>query len=86
MAFKLKVTHKPSGHVEEVGPWPTSPELVWFAQGFVRGTYAERFKDEGHDPADVELEAIDVPEPNTLNATFVAEASASVTHADGTVD
>lgn len=85
-AFKLKITHKPSGTVEELGPWPTTPEMLWFAQGFVRGTYAERFKEFGHDPADVELEVFDAPPPNAVVASLVAEASATVTHADGTVD
>jgi hypothetical protein len=88
MAFKLRVVHKPTGFTEDLGPWPTTPEMLWFAQGFVRGTYAERFKDQSSDPADVELEILEAPDPqaNTLVASLVAEASAIVTHPDGTVD
>lgn len=86
MGFRLRVTHTPTGFTEELGPWPSTPEMLWFAQGFVRGSYAERFGDvSGHDPADVVVEVQEEsPNDNTV-AQLVAEASATVTRADGTV-
>lgn len=95
MAYKLTVTHKPTGHQVEYGPWPSDPNpdiekgRLHFAQGFVLGTEFAR-RGEEYNVEEYEFEPVVVPEPEPAKAAvvgqFVATASASVTHADGTVD
>jgi hypothetical protein len=98
MAYKLIVTHKPSGNKVEYGPWPGDPNpdvergRLHFAQGFVLGTEFARLG-EAYNVEEYEFEPLlvpDQPDEESMKAAvvgqFVATASASVTHPDGTVD
>lgn len=88
----LKTTYRPTGEVVEYGPWPqdndveTNIRRTFFAQGFVLGSQATVLGD-AYKIEDFEFEVLSVePKPdNNVVGTLVAEASASVTHADGTV-
>lgn len=92
MAFKLVATHKPTGEVEEFGPWeaPAEPQKAVavhsYALGFVHGLFTKH-QGVGFDPADLEVAVVPVGalSPNHLSGALVAEASATVTRADGTV-
>lgn len=90
MAFKLIGTHKPSGEVEEFGPWEVGSDpqralaLTSFAHGFVLGLFT-KVHGVGFNPEDVSIQVVEVPGENNVLGQIVAEASAMVTHADGTV-
>lgn len=93
MRFKLIATYKPTGAVQEYGPWEAdgnpmvNASRISFAHGFVAGwnnhEYGPNFN-----PEDMAYEVVEVPEEpqNNVVGQLVAHASASVTHADGTVD
>lgn len=90
MAFKLTATHRPTGEVEEFGPWDDDPDparaahLMTFANGFVCGLFTKSHG-VGFDPADLDVQLVVLPDANSIVGHLVAEASATVTHADGTV-
>lgn len=90
-AFKVQVTHKPTGIIEEFGPWEDNPDPnlqfahTTFVHGFIAGLYAERYG-VTHQPEDLDIEVIADITENQIVSHFVAEASASVTHADGSTD
>jgi hypothetical protein len=88
-SFKFVVTWKPTGEVEEFGPWPILEDEgrallnLSFSHGLVTGIYTERYKvDNAAENLDIAVH--DIPD-NHVVGTLVAEASAMVTHADGTV-
>ena len=91
MAFKLVATHVPTGEVEEFGPWEVDPDplrataMSSFAHGFVCGLFTKAHG-VGFDAADLDVQVAEVPGPNALFGQVVAEASASVTRADGSAD
>ena len=90
--FQLKAIHKPSGEAEEFGPYPFLGDemkdrlALSFTHGFVRGVFGARYEVGLENVDDIEIEVSDVPDGPTVVGSLVAEASASVTHADGTVD
>lgn len=87
MGYLIRATYLPTSTTEDFGPWFTSdPSHVMFSSGFVSGVYAERYKD-GYQPDHLQMELVPVvDEDNQVVGTIVAEASASVTHADGSTD
>lgn len=93
--FKLQATYKPTGEVLEYGPFEADGDdlqsltsKVAFAQGFICGTLYERTQ-QAVTPETIEFNLLGVDFPpqgaNTLGE-LRAEASATVTHADGTTD
>jgi hypothetical protein len=102
MAFKLVALHVPSQEEITYGPWPSSTDpteaacRVSFAQGFICGMHEATVENGSpHDLAfsvvEVDDSELNLPEPepvkeNTVLGKLVADATATVTHADGTVD
>lgn len=94
MAFKLIGLHVPSQEEWVYGPWPSSEDphanalAVTFAQGFIMGIHSITHPDEGPDALAFSVTAVDDdPEPPTnIVGVLTAEASATVTHPDGTTD
>lgn len=90
MAIKLIATHKPTGETEEFGPIevPADPQealaLSSYAHGFVHGLFTKRHG-AGFDPEDLDVQVVAVSDANSVVGQLVAEASATVTRADGTV-
>jgi hypothetical protein len=92
MAFILRVLHVPSQEYLTFGPWPGSDDPVanasatGFAHGFVAGINSRN----GGMPQDLaEYTVVEVPDEDPgaqVVGVIVAEASATVTHADGTTD
>jgi hypothetical protein len=94
--FKLRATYKPTGEVLEYGPFEHNEgddpqkltSTVLFAQGFVCGTLFERTQTEVT-PETIEFSLVGVdyqPTGTAVLGSLQAEATASVTHADGTTD
>lgn len=90
---KLVALHVPSQETLEYGPWEVDEDptkALWkeaFVHGFMAGVHAARTEGMG-DPEDMTYEVVEVEPPggNNIVGVLTAEASASVTHADGTVD
>lgn len=90
--FKLQAIFKPTGELLEYGPFEGEDDpgklttKVLFAQGFICGTLFERTQKEvTPEVIDFKLVGVDYPAVSTLG-TLQAEASATVTHADGSTD
>ncbi len=92
--FKLQATYKPTGEILEYGPFETDDNpgtltsRVMFAQGFICGTLFERTQ-QAVTPETIEfnLQGIGtMPTGAETQSALVAEATATVTHADGTTD
>lgn len=91
--FKLVALHLPSQENIEYGPWEADEDpikavsQVAFAQGFVCGWHSAITHGEGG-PEDLALTVVEVPEDKGAQVIGVvtAHASATVTHADGSVD
>lgn len=95
MAFKLVALHVPSQEEIIYGPWPSSEDPVEnsnraaFAHGFICGVHSVGAAD--GKPEDLAFTIVEVPDeepepPTNVVAVLVAEASATVTHPDGTTD
>lgn len=90
MAFMLKATNKRTGGKSEYGPWPADANpmvaaaRLSFAQGFVCGVNAALNPESA--PDELDFEVVEVSEDTNVVGQLVAEAAASVTHADGTTD
>lgn len=87
--YKLQATYKPTGEVLEYGPFDAegdpTPQIL-FAQGFICGTLYERTQKEvGPETIEFKLLGVDVITSGTIG-TLQAEATATVTHADGSTD
>ena len=92
--FKLRATYKPTGEILEYGPFDsdgdpqTLTSRVLFAQGFICGTLFERTQTEVT-PETIEFNLVGVdyaPAGAVTLGALQAEATATVTHADGSTD
>lgn len=97
MQRKLEAIHTPTGQARVYGPFPVheDPKIalshIAFAQGFITGHFNHENPDSS--PADWEWKVYEIAEEGdakpsgvTVLGEVVAEASASVTHPDGTTD
>jgi hypothetical protein len=91
--FKLQALYKPTNEILEYGPFEADldPQAltvkVMFAQGFICGTLFERTQTPvTPDTIEFALQGVEPPGAAAVLGTLTATASASVTHADGSVD
>jgi hypothetical protein len=93
MSFKLVAIHKPTGTVQEYGPWQADENpmvaaaRVSFAQGFVCGWNCHQYGPESN-PEDLSFEVVEVPDGGGADTVGEIQtwATASVVHADGSTD
>jgi HEXXH motif-containing protein len=91
-SFKLTALHVPSQEILEYGPWEADPDPLKasvqasFAHGFICGFHSRATAGEGPPEDLAEFTIVEVPAEPPTNVVGVlrAEASATVTHADGT--
>lgn len=86
----LTAIHKPSGTSETYGPWDKSddPQVflanVSFAHGFLSGFFSA-VMGETYNIEDFEFKSEEVEDGPHVVGQIVAEASATVTHPDGSI-
>jgi hypothetical protein len=97
MAYRIDALHLPSQETVSYGPLPTPPpeELtnrISFAQGFICGVHSVTHPGEGPDQLHFTVHEVPddptAPQPavKTVVGLLESHASATVVHADGSVD